>query len=199
MHTINGVPIATNELYHYGVLGMKWGVRRYQPYPKGHRGDGKYVGENNKSKGGLSDKQKDIIKKTAIAAGSAIAVIGGIYIGSKVVQSLDKKAIKLLTDSVKERAEKYLDDYKFSDEMAQWNHNLAMAAKKKNNFEMAEHYTKEAMKQTARGTKAFKNYINTNVNPSPESFTRQEKIDVLTDEALKRSQERLERLLFGRY
>lgn len=32
----------SNELYHFGVKGQKWGVRRYQPYPKGKHG--KFLG-----------------------------------------------------------------------------------------------------------------------------------------------------------
>ena len=34
-----------SELYHYGIMGMHWGIRRYQPYPKDYTGDGREIGE----------------------------------------------------------------------------------------------------------------------------------------------------------
>lgn len=49
-------------LAHHGILGMHWGIRRFQPYPKGYTGDGKFTGKDN-SKHKLSESDSEVVKE----------------------------------------------------------------------------------------------------------------------------------------
>ena len=72
----------SSKLYHYGVKGMKWGVRRYRK-PDTTRTRSKNKTDDSTEKRGLTDKQKKVILVGSAAAAISLAAIGGMYIYKK--------------------------------------------------------------------------------------------------------------------
>lgn len=97
-----------NYLMHYGVKGMKWGVRK-DPIRSGiHRFRTDHGGSSQGTRKGLSDRQKTAIK----VAGGAALIVGGTLMAHKLNKKLvatggrsikalaDKQAMKIASSSV---------------------------------------------------------------------------------------------------
>ena len=92
-----GIP-QDEALYHYGVKGMKWGVRHDKL-------------RSNSRRNGLSDKQKQAIKIGVIAVGSALAIYGGY----QLYKAMGRRPSTMLRYGVSESLQQTLHTYPSND------------------------------------------------------------------------------------
>lgn len=112
--------VSNGELYHHGIKGMKWGVRRFQNSDGTRTAAGRKRYTDSGEKKPLSDEERAArnakIKKAAIAVGAAAATAALAYAGHKYMSQVRKTADHELAQKVVAQKGKYFSEMWMLDE-----------------------------------------------------------------------------------
>lgn len=146
----NYILTSNGELYHAGVKGMKWGVRRYQKKDGSLTSAGKK--RYNDSENNPEQQKKSRIKKIAIAggvvAGTALAAFGAY----KLNKAINDKAFKKAQEVGKARVDVILGKKKMS-----WGDLDRLATEKKLGIKLDTGFDNRKFLIDAETQRAFKN------------------------------------------
>ena len=164
---MNYIIVSNGELYHHGVVGMHWGVRRYQNADGSLKAAGRKryteggTDSAKTSKGGkkqLTDEERAArnakIKKAAIAVGVTALVAAGTYAAVKYNNKTMAEAKQIMSDAHKKKMDEYLEqaDKKFQQQQ--------FAASMHRQFDRVHQGDTEAGKAWARAEGEYRTKLN---------------------------------------